>query len=121
MGMRVKVKKRGDVPVLTVLGSVGGADTIQISKKLEAFSKKKAPVVALDLSAISFIDSNWMGVLVYAWKLYREKSKELVFIVPPGFIRDLFVSANLHRTFRLLSAVRELAALNGGDASHEEK
>jgi len=118
MAVRIKTRKIDDIPVLAVTGNVESEDALKISRKLEALSRKPASHVAVDLSAIRSIDSHWFGVFVYTWKLYREKGKSLLFVIPPGFVRRLFHDANLDKAFTIVSSVEELGrAARSGDTA----
>ncbi|MBD3420149.1 MAG: anti-sigma factor antagonist [Chitinivibrionales bacterium] len=110
MGMKLKIRKHNDNPVIEVHGKVSSEDAIKISKKLEGFAKRKHTAVVIDLSAIDYIDSHWLGVFVYSWKLLKERDTDLVFAIPSGFIRDLFRNSNLDRTFTIVNSLDELAA-----------
>jgi len=110
MGVKVKIRRYNDMPVLEVHGKVNSEDAIKLSRKLESLAKKKFPRVAVDLSRIDYIDSHWLGVFVYIWKIYKENGKDLSFVIPPGFILDLFKNSNLDRAFRIVDSISGLAA-----------
>jgi len=105
MAIKIHSKKHEGVPLLEIHGKISGGDAIKLSKKLEALVKKKGDYVLVDLSFINFLDSHWLGVLVYCWKLFNEYNKKLVFVIPPGYIRELFESANLDRTFTIIDSL----------------
>lgn len=108
MGVRVKIRRYNDMPVLEVHGKVNSEDAIKLSHKLESLAKKRFPRVAVDLSRIDYIDSHWLGVFVYIWKIYKENGKDLSFVIPPGFILDLFKNSNLDRAFRIVDSISGL-------------
>ena len=107
MGMKLREKKTGFSTSVQVSGKVESSDAIALSRRLESLSKKKNRVVVLDLSGIHFLDSHWLGVLVYCWKLFRDQERELLFVVPPGPIRGLFSDACLDKTFRIYATLSE--------------
>jgi anti-anti-sigma factor len=94
--------------ILEITGKVASQDSLQISKKIQALAKKKFSRVIIDLSTIQYIDSQWLGIFVYTWKLLRENHKELIFLIPPGFIRNLFTASNLGRVFKVIGSLDEL-------------
>lgn len=106
--MKLKMNKVKEVPVVEIHGKVAGGDLIKLSRKLEALAKKKTQRVLVDLSKIQFFDSNWLGVLVYSWKLFREGGKDLLFLIPRGEVRQYFTDANLDRTFIILNSIDQL-------------
>lgn len=107
MGMKLRERKFGLSVVVQVTGKIESSDAIKISKHLESLGKKKIARAVLDMSKVNFLDSHWLGVLVYCWKVFREQNKELVFVVPPGYVRNLFVDICLDRTFRIFDTVEE--------------
>jgi anti-anti-sigma factor len=111
MGMKIRIRKIPDAVILEIKGKVESADAIKINRKLEEFSKGKVKRVVIDLSAIEFLDSRWLGAFIYSWKLFKEKNKELVFCIPRGFILDLFINANLDRTFTIFDTIDQAVPL----------
>jgi anti-anti-sigma factor len=108
MGMKIRIQKTAHATILEIKGKVESADAIKINKKLEDFGNGPVQRVIIDLSAIQFLDSRWLGTFVYSWKLFQEKNKGLIFCIPPGDIRDLFINANLDRTFTIIDSIGQV-------------
>ena len=108
MGFKLKKVMHKGVPVLELHGRVSGGDTLKVSQKLEALSKKKFDRVVVDLSRIDFIDSSWLGIFIYSWKLFNEYKKQLIFFIPPGVILDIFRNARLDTTFTIIDSLDNL-------------
>ena len=85
-----------------------GQEVAKISKKLEAFLTTGDPVVAVDLSATTIIDSYGLGVFVFTWKQIASQNRQLVFVNPQGFIRNLFDGTNLSKVIRVVDSLEEL-------------
>lgn len=111
MGIKVKVRNLNGTPILEIHGKVSSGAAIKISQKLESYAGKPCRKIFVDLSHIDYIDSHWLGVFVYSWKLLKEHNQTLAFIIPPGFIRDLFKTSNLDRTFVIIDSVAEIPGL----------
>ena len=109
MGMKIRIQKAASATIFEINGKVESSDAIKINKKLEEFSKGAVPRAIIDLSTIQFLDSRWLGAFIYSWKLLREKNKDLIFCIPPGFIQDLFIQANLDRTFTIVDTIEQAA------------
>jgi anti-anti-sigma factor len=107
MGMKIRIQKGATATIFEIKGKVESADAIKINKKLEDFSKGAVPRAIIDLTTIEFLDSRWLGAFIYSWKLLKEKNKELIFCIPPGFILDLFINANLNRTFTIVDTIEQ--------------
>ncbi len=108
MGIKIKMKKHLDIPVFKLFGRISGGDAIKLSKKLEAFIKKPHDRVILDLSEIDFIDSNWLGVFVYSFKLYQDNNKDLIFYITPGFVKDIFYNASLQSIATIVESLDDI-------------
>lgn len=80
---------------MEITGKLSGGDAIKISKKLESMLKKIERVVALDLTEIEYLDSTWLGTFIYCMGLYKDNEKEIVFIIPDGFVMELFYNSNI--------------------------
>jgi anti-anti-sigma factor len=108
MSIKIRKKTFGKHLVLVVTGKVGSQDTLAISKRISGLAGKQFDKMVIDLSAVAYIDSRWLGVFVYSWKLLRERGKELVFLIPPGFIRNLFQASNLGLAFKIIDSLEAL-------------
>jgi anti-sigma B factor antagonist len=94
--------------VFEITGKVTSTDSLQISKRVQAIAKKRYPKVIIDLTNVEYIDSQWLGIFVYTWKLLHENNKELIFLIPPGFIRNLFMASNLGMVFKVIDSLDAL-------------
>jgi anti-anti-sigma factor len=108
MGIKIKMKKHGDIPVVHVEGAVVGKDVAKLSKKLDDFMTDNAPLVAVDLSETDVIDSYGLGVLIFSWKQFASRNKKLVFVSPQGFARNLFEGTNLTRVITMVDSIEAL-------------
>jgi anti-anti-sigma factor len=108
MGIKIKMKKHGDIPVVHVEGQVVGRDVGKLSKKLDDFLDGDDQKVAVDLSETDVIDSYGLGVLIFSWKQFASRNKKLVFVSPEGFARNLFEGTNLTKVISMVDSVEEL-------------
>lgn len=108
MGVKIKQLKHNDIPVLELTGNLAGGDAIKISKKLESMLKKIDRVIALDLTDIEYLDSTWLGTFIYCMGLYKDNGKEIVFIIPDGFVMELFYNSNISSIATILKSREEL-------------
>ena len=108
MSLRIKVKKHGVIPVLQLEGEVVGEEVAKISKKLDDFLWTDDPVIAVDLSKTTLIDSYGLGVFIFSWKQIATQNRKLVFINPQGFIKNLFDGTNLTKVIKVVESIEEL-------------
>jgi anti-anti-sigma factor len=108
MGLKIKNKKHGAIPVLQVEGDAIGREVMKISKKLESYLKSEEPVIAIDLSETTVIDSYGLGILIFSWKQFATQGRKLVFVNPQGFIKDLFDGTNLTKVVTIVDSIEAL-------------
>lgn len=108
MGIKIKHLKHNEIPVLEITGNLSGGDAIKISKKLEAMVNKVERVIALDLTEIQYLDSTWLGTFIYCMGLYKDNNKEIVFIIPDGFVMELFYNSNISTIATIYKTREEL-------------
>ena len=108
MCLKIKMKKVNTVPVLTLIGQAVGADVNALSKKMESLAAGSNPVVVIDLSETSFIDSHGLGILVFMVKSMEANNKRLVFLNPQGVIREILWETNLNKIFPIINSMEEL-------------
>ena len=109
MGVKVKVIKGNDSVILEIRGRISGSDAIMISKKLETYISQPITRVALDLSFLDYLDSTWLGTFIYCMGLYKDNHKELVFIIPDGFILELFNNSNISSIAKIYKTREDFA------------
>lgn len=107
MSIKIKTHREDDAFIVSVSGEIVGAEASKMSQKLESAAREPVSKVVLDLSEASFIDSHGMGVFIYIWKVLTSQKKELLFKIPEGFIRDMFIRTNLDKVFTIVDSVEE--------------
>jgi anti-anti-sigma factor len=108
MSLKIKVKKHGDIPVIGIEGEAVGREVVKISKKLDSYLKTTDPVIAVDLSETEIIDSYGLGVLVFSWKQFASQKRQLVFVNPQGFVKNLFDGTNLTKIINIVDSLEAL-------------
>ncbi len=108
MGLKIKTKKHGEIPVVQIVGEAVGRDVAKISKKLDSLLNASDPVVAVDLSETEVIDSYGLGVFVFSWKQFATQKKQLVFVNPQGFVKNLFDGTNLTKVINIVESLDAL-------------
>ena len=108
MSLKIKVRKHNDIPVVQVIGDAVARDVVKISKKLDSYLKTEDPLIAVDLSETYVIDSYGLGVFVFSWKQFASQKRQLVFISPQGYVRNLFDGTNLTKIITIVDSVEAL-------------
>jgi anti-sigma B factor antagonist len=108
MGLKIKTKKHGDIPVVEIIGEAVGQDVVKISKKLESYLTENALKVIVDLSETTVVDSYGLGVFVFSWKQFDSRDRQLVFYNPQGYVRELFEGTNLDKVLKITDSLEGL-------------
>jgi len=102
MNFKIKFNKNSKIPVIKLNGDVT-ADNIHIlSKKLDGLAGSEYSKVAVDVSEINYIDSHGLGVFVFSWNMMKQNNKELIFLNPQGFIKDMLEGTNLYKVLTIV-------------------
>lgn len=108
MNLKIYTRKIKGVPVLEMKGEITKESLGKVTDKLEAIKKKKVKAVILDMSSTIFIDSHGLGVFVHFWHEMTEQKKELIFLRPLGFVKQLLAETSLSRIFRIVDSEEEI-------------
>lgn len=108
MSFKMRVRKKDDIQILEITGDITGNNIGKISTKLDALRKENCPVIAIDLSQTTFIDSHGLGVFVYCWRVLEQENRQLVFLSPQNFIKSMFTGTNLDKIFRIVDTEEQL-------------
>lgn len=102
--------------VLTVLGDLDMAAAPGFRQAVVAEVAGGARLVVLDLTAVDFVDSVGLGVVVGALRRLRAHAGDLVVVCPEPRIRRVFEMCDLDRVFALHQDVGAAAAAMAGRA-----
>jgi anti-anti-sigma factor len=97
--MTVERREAGHRTVLAVFGEVDIASSPHLRSALEAAFDAGAHELWVDLSAITFMDSSGLHVLLDMHRLAEGLRRRLTIICPPG---------NVHRVLDLTGVIRTL-------------
>jgi anti-sigma B factor antagonist len=97
----------------TVVAVAGELDLSTSSdlRELLAGQLDAGAALAVDLSAVTFMDSSTLGVLVGALKRARERGKELALVGVGGAPRKVLELTGLDSVFTTVDAVAELPSV----------
>ncbi len=96
------------IPVVAVDGDVTGQDVSKISSELNKYLQSETQVVAMDLSNMTFIDSQGIGILIYCSEVFRKRQKTIYLLNPKSFIRNMFTDMSLDKVFRIFDSEKQM-------------
>lgn len=92
---RIEVEKCGDCAVLSVAGDVDLATSPILINKVESLFREPIASIALDLGAVTFLDSSGIAALLKAHTLAVEHGVPFTFASVSLAVRDVVKSVGL--------------------------
>jgi len=112
MALEVKVRKKNGTPIIALGGRAIGSDVEKFAKKLESLYKNGSKTIILDLSEVSFLDSQGLGKIVYYYHIMEKAGRSLVILNanpdPQMFVRRLFSLTNLDRVLKIVDDINQV-------------
>ncbi|KMQ52228.1 hypothetical protein CHISP_0909 [Chitinispirillum alkaliphilum] len=108
MGLKMRCRKKGEVPILAPVGELTGENVSKLMAKLDYYCKNTFGTIVVDLSRTFFIDSHGLGAFIYSWRLLEEENRRLVFLKPHSFIKGMFEGTNLDKIFKILESEEDI-------------
>lgn len=99
------------VPLVRVEGEIDLHTCPELRTTLQRIGDDGHDRFVLDLSAVPYVDSAALGVLVDAQRRVKEKAGEVVLVGITPFVKRAFEITRLVRFFRLVETVDEATAL----------
>ncbi|MHB1709976.1 MAG: STAS domain-containing protein [Acidimicrobiales bacterium] len=97
--------KVGDIPVLAVAGEIDVATAPELRARL--VDHEGDEILVVDLSAVGFLDSTALGVLVTALRKRSDAGKRLPLVVIDPHVLKVFEITGLDQVFSMCSSVDE--------------
>jgi len=102
--MRHSVTQDDDITVVALTGDIDLEFSSSMRKVLlDSIAKGRA--VAVDLSAVSMIDSSGVASLLEAFQSARKRGKKLVLAAPPDTVMRVLKLARLDTVFQIVDDV----------------
>jgi anti-anti-sigma factor len=126
MSMSFKVSRYGKIPVVQVMGRVNDTEkpgTKALSDTIRKVCRMSNGAVVIDISAIQFLDSHGLGVLVFHNSIMERAGRRLIFFNSnrnqTSYMNRLFDCTNLFRIFAVINDMEILKSIqSSGDLSH---
>jgi anti-anti-sigma factor len=97
--MEITVTERPDGATIAIAGELDLAEVESLEDRLRELERRQPELLVIDLSAVTFIDSTSLRVLIDADKRAREEHRRLVLVPGPPPIHDVFRVTLLDRRF----------------------
>lgn len=98
----------GGVMHLVLSGELDLSTVEKVEHELERIEEQKPPVVALDLSRVTFLDSSGLRVIVSADQRAEREQRRFVVVRGPDTVQRVFSITHLDEKLELIDDVSEL-------------
>jgi anti-sigma B factor antagonist len=104
--MQHTVTQDGDIIVIALAGDIDMAISTSMRKVLLG-AVNKARGIAVDLSAVTMIDSSGVASLLEAFQTARKRGKKMVLAAPPESVTRVLKLARLDVVFQIVDDVAD--------------
>ncbi len=103
----IEVEHVGEVAVLHIHGACTMDVASAVGERLLELASRPRPLIIVDLSGLTFIESTGLGGIVSGHLRARKQGGELRLVAPPSPIRQLLELTRLTNLFRVFDSVKE--------------
>ena len=96
-------KKENDIDIVTISGRLVAADAPEARENLKAIVAAGSGKLIVDLSAVNFIDSSGLSVLISAFKLVRAKNGHMLLSGISRNVQTLLELTRLSEIFEIFA------------------
>jgi anti-sigma B factor antagonist len=107
MTFEIDETRRGGTPVVRVAGEIDVATAPSLREHLAAHEGAGEPVVVVDLTDVTFVDSTALGVLVGAYRRLGDADAALRLVVTEARILKVLEITDLVSVFPIFDSVDE--------------
>lgn len=111
MDLRLDISERDGWAILAVGGEVDVATAPRLREKLIELVNDGHHQIVVDLSAVEFLDSTGLGVLVGALKRVRTHDGDLALVCTESRVLKVFEITGLTKVFAMYASVDEAVAV----------
>lgn len=105
-----QARERDIAPTVAPHGSLDLASSRDLASRLAELAGCGGPVAVVDLSAITFMDSVGLGVVLKAANRFHRQGKRLVILAPPGPVRRMLDFAGVVDRLSVVESRSDLVA-----------
>ena len=99
--MQVQVSHQGDAAIISVSGDVDLYSSTEVRKEITRQSKKKVPLIVVNLAEVDYMDSSGVATLVEGLQLTGKYKGEFRIACLQPSVREVFELARLDHVFSI--------------------
>jgi len=96
-------RQDNDIAFLTLKGDFDADNAPRVQEALAALSDRDRPIIFIDMTALKYIDSAGLGVLVGALKQAAARAGNIVLIQPSPFVTRILRVTALDKMFSVFA------------------
>jgi anti-anti-sigma factor len=112
MALDVRIREKNGIPIIALDGRVIGSDVEKFAKKLDSLFNKDSKTIVVDMSEVSFLDSQGLGKIVYYYHIMEKAGRALIILNtnpdPQMYLRRLFSLTNLDKVLKIIDNEKQL-------------
>lgn len=106
--MEVEVQEQEGLTVVTLHGELDISEASKVEAQLEIEERKQPPILVLDLSPLSFLDSSGIRLVLEADMRARRDGRRLVVVRGPEQVHRVFMIALLDKRLEFVDDLSEV-------------
>jgi anti-sigma B factor antagonist len=112
--LEVETEERDGLVRIVLKGELDLSTVAKVEQELDQAESRRPPLIALDLTGLTFLDSSGLRLVVTADERARDDGRRFVIVRGPETVNRVFTITRLGER---LDMVDDLSALSSGDAS----
>lgn len=104
-----EIEQTGDFCKITVKAPIAAAPVTIVLKEIidEEIQKSRCNKILFDLKSVEFVDSSFIGAIVYAYKILYKSNGKISCVVSSSSIYDRFLISQLDKLFLITSDIEQ--------------
>ncbi|MGB9664635.1 MAG: anti-sigma factor antagonist [Ignavibacteria bacterium] len=109
MSNQIKLEQLQNFCKIEVLEHLAAAPlTIEFKKIIDdVIQKNKCKKILFDLTHVEFVDSSFIGAIVYAYKILNNIGGKIAVVIKSSMVYDRFMVSQLDKLFKIFSTYDE--------------
>jgi anti-sigma B factor antagonist len=104
----MSAKEQGDVTVLSLTGELDISSAGRVEKEISRAEERQPGALILDLSALEFMDSTGLRIVVSADARARERGGRFAVVRGPDAVQRIFRITRLDERLEILDSVEQV-------------
>ena len=100
--MQLTAENIDERKIFRLSGEIFGVESIKLLKTLQSYKEAECDNIILDLSNVEFLDSTFLGGLIYSQILFKKHKKTLTICAPYNHVNELLRDISFDNIFEII-------------------